>query len=134
MELKRNYLTSDEIGDVVNQISVATDVYSKEMLKYGIVAQYIFGEEVFKDLETVNDIYDKVISEGHKLEEEIVNFDMIDKIYKEEHSIERQLEKFIDTTSKKLEKSMKKLPKDLKNFKLDEFLGQIKEAVDKNGK
>lgn len=134
MELTKNYLTSTEIGYILNELSNIKEVYSREIVKNGLIAQFVLDEELTKEFETCNDIYDFVISHGVKLEDEIINYDIIDKIYKEEHSVENQLEGFIDTMSVKLEKSMKKLPKDLKNFKLDEFLKQIKEVVDKDGK
>lgn len=134
MELTKNYLTSTEIGYILNELSNIKEVYSREIVKNGLIAQFVLDEELTKEFETCNDVYDFVISHGVKLEDEVINYDIIDKIYKEEHSIENQLEGFIDTMSAKLEKSMKKLPKDLKNFKLDEFLKQIKEVVDKNGK
>ena len=133
MELTKNYLTSTEIRYILNELSNIKEVYSREIVKNGLIAQFVLDEELTKELETCNDVYDFVISNGVKLEDEVINYDIIDKIYKEEHSIENQLEGFIDTMSAKLEKSMKKLPKDLKNFKLDEFLKQIKEVVDKNG-
>lgn len=134
MELTKNYLTSTEIRYILNELSNIKEVYSREIVKNGLIAQCVIDEELTKEFETCNDIYDFVISHGVKLEDEIINYDIIDKIYKEEHSVENQLEGFIDTMSVKLEKSMKKLPKDLKNFKLDEFLKQIKEVVDKDGK
>ena len=133
MKLAKNYLTSTEIRYILNELSNIKEVYSREIVKNGLIAQFVLDEELTKELETCNDVYDFVISHGIKLEDEVINYDIIDKIYKEEHSIENQLEGFIDTMSIKLEKSMKKLPKDLKNFKLDEFLKQIKEVVDKNG-
>ena len=134
MELTKNYLTSTEIRYILNELSNIKEVYSREIVKNGLIAQFVLDEELTKEFETCNDVYDFVISNGVKLEDEVINYDIIDKIYKEEHSIENQLEGFIDTMSVKLEKSMKKLPKDLKNFKLDEFLKQIKEVVDKDGK
>ncbi len=134
MKLTKNYLTSTEIGYILNELSNIKEVYSREIVKNGLIVQFVFDEELTKEFETCNDAYDFVISHGIKLEDEVINYDIIDKIYKEEHSIENQLEGFIDTMSAKLEKSMKKLPKDLKNFKLDEFLKQIKEVVDKDGK
>ena len=133
MELTKNYLTSTEIRYILNELSNIKEVYSREIVKNGLIAQFVLDEELTKEFETCNDVYDFVISNGVKLEDEVINYDIIDKIYKEEHSVENQLEGFIDTMSAKLEKSMKKLPKDLKNFKLDEFLKQIKEVVDKDG-
>lgn len=133
MELTKNYLTSTEIRYILNELSNIKEVYSREIVKNGLIAQFVLDEELTKEFETCNDVYDFVISHGIKLEDEVINYDIIDKIYKEEYSIENQLEGFIDTMSVKLEKSMKKLPKDLKNFKLDEFLKQIKEVVDKDG-
>ena len=134
MELTKNYLTSTEIRYILNELSNIKEVYSREIVKNSLIAQFVLDEELTKEFETCNDVYDFVISHGVKLEDKVINYDIIDKIYKEEHSIENQLEGFIDTMSAKLEKSMKKLPKDLKNFKLDEFLKQIKEVVDKDGK
>ncbi|MBQ0112306.1 MAG: hypothetical protein KBT03_04165 [Bacteroidales bacterium] len=126
MKLTRDYLTSDELIFVVASLLEKNNAVEREIAKVGIVAQCLIDD--LGEYTDCNSIYDKVVSEGIDFDS-VVNYKTIDELINKEIGADKVLKDFLDDLNDKLDKSIKKLPKDLKNFKIDEFIEQLKEVV-----
>lgn len=123
MKIVRDYLTSVEIGYIVNAMIEKDSAVEREIVKVALVAQLIC--EDIGDFEDCNDIYDKVVSDSTINFSVIVNnYDVIDKLYAEETGINKILKDFIEDISKKIDDS-------IKNLDLNGTISQLKEIVDK---
>ena len=85
MKIVRDYLTSQEIGYIVNAMLEKETALEKEVVKVALVAQ-LLGEDL-GDFEDCNDIYDKVVADSTINFEAIINnYDVIDKLVEEDRS------------------------------------------------
>lgn len=126
MELKRNYLTNEELIFVVDTISQESNIVAREFLKVGIVGQFLIDD--LANVENCNEAYDKIMEANIDLNQ-IVNYKTIDELVNKMHSTEMLLKDFLDNIEKVISESAKKLPKDLKGFQMDKFLEQMKEVI-----
>ena len=123
MKIVRDYLTSVEIGYIVNAMIEKDSAVEREIVKVALVAQLLC--EDIGDFEDCNDIYDKVVSDSTINFSVIVNnYDVIDKLYAEETGINKILKDFIKDISKKIDDS-------IKNLDLNGVISQLKEIADK---
>ena len=107
MELKRNYLTSDELVGIVNELVQHESAVEREIIKVGMVAQCLIdGMNEYKDC---NAMYDAIMENGIDLDMEVNNYYMIDVLVKEELSTTNVIRDFV----KSMEVSMKDLPNTL---------------------
>ena len=122
MKIVRDYLTSEEIGYIVNAMLEKETAIEREVVKVALVAQLVC--EKIGDFEDCNDIYDKVVSDDTINFNEIINnYDIIDKIYQEETGINKILKDFVKRINEKLDK--------MGNIDLNEAIAQLKELTDK---
>ena len=123
MKIVRDYLTSQEIGYIVNAMLEKETALEREVVKVALVAQ-LLGEDL-GDFEDCNDIYDKVVADSTINFEAIINnYDVIDKLVAEETGVNKIIKDFIDNVSKQLEESFK-------NVDLNGAIAQLKEIADK---
>jgi hypothetical protein len=123
MKIVRDYLTSAEIGYIVNAILEKNTAIEREIVKVALVAQLVCDE--IGDFEDCNDIYDKVVADS-KLNFSVVinNYNIIDKLVLEETGINKILKDFVEDITNKLDKS-------IKNLDLNSAISQLKEISEK---
>ena len=110
----KKYLTSNEIMEVVNELTKAENgelvhktAVERHILKIGMVAQIVLDDmDKFKDC---NEIYDYVVENDIDFDMEVNNYYMIDVLVKEELSTTNVIRDFV----KSMEVSMKDLPSTL---------------------
>lgn len=123
MKIVRDYLTSVEIGYIVNAMLEKETALEREVVKVALVAQ-LLGEDL-GDFEDCNDIYDKVVADSSiNLEAIVNNYNVIDKLIAEETGVNKIIKDFIEDITKKLDESMK-------NIDLNGAITQLKEIADK---
>lgn len=123
MKITRDYLTSAELGYIINAMVEKDSAVEREIVKVALVAQLLC--EDIGDFEDCNDIYDKVISDSTINFSKIVNnYDIIDKLYAEETGVNKILKDFIEDINKKIDDS-------IKNLDLNSVISQLKEIADK---
>ena len=124
MELKRKYLTSDELTYVINSVEAATDDFSKEILKVALVAQILVEGEDWDKYELCNDIYDKMMEQDDiDLTYDVKNFYVIEDVLSKNNSIEKVVERFLDGINTKLDEYAKLVDTE----SLKGLLGELKE-------
>lgn len=122
MKIVRDYLTSEELGYIVNAMIEKETAVEREVVKVALVAQLVCEE--IGDFNDCNDIYDKVVADSKLNFSEIVNnYNIIDKLYQEETDINKIIKDFIDDISKKLDDATK-------NIDLNGAIKQLKEITD----
>ena len=129
MKLNRNYLTSGELMEVVNELTKADEngelvhktSVERHILKVGMVAQFLLdGMEKFKDC---NEIYDYVVQNDVDFDVDICNYYMIKSLVDEELGTTKTIRDFV----KSMETSMKDLPNTLDLEKtLTKFRDELK--------
>lgn len=122
MKIVRDYLTSEELGYIVNAMLEKETAIEREIVKVALVAQLVCEE--IGDFNDCNDIYDKVVSDVKLNFSAIINnYDIIDKLYQEEIGVNKILKDFIDDIGKKLDDATK-------NIDLNGAIKQLKEIAD----
>lgn len=96
MKFKRNYLTSDEMGFIVSNMIEREDALEREILKVGLVAQFLVEEESLKDIESCNQAYDLIYENGIDLEKEVANYKVIDKILDNDTGVVALIKGFVE--------------------------------------
>ena len=119
MKVIRDYLTSQELGYIINAMLEKETALEREIVKVALVAQFVC--EDVGDFEDCNDIYDKVVADSKiNFDGIVTNYYIIDALVAQETGVNKILKDFVDDMSKKLENSIQNL--DLK--------GVIKELKD----
>ena len=139
----KKFLTSDELTYVLNAVQMATDEFSKEILKVALVAQIVIDDDDWNAIdedgnaiyETCNDIYDAVmaeeaVNEDFKLRYDIVNFWQIDDILDRETRADKVIANFLNELGAKIDEYAKTV--DL--GQLEGLLGELKGLEDKENK
>lgn len=121
MELKRNYLTSDELVGIVNELIQHESAVEREIIKVGMVAQCLIdgGMKEYKDC---NAMYDAIMENGIELDMEVSNYYMIDKLVNKELGVEKLIKDFVDSISD----SIKDIPSTLD---IQNLMTQMKEVA-----
>lgn len=126
LTLKKNYLTIEEIGNIVNQCAEKHTSYECELIKTVLVAKYCFNYD-FSDKDDVtvyNELAEKdFLDNGYFA---ITNIEVLEDCIRKENSIEQTFREFLEGLNKSIEKGMKKIPK---NFDTKEFIKKVEEAV-----
>ena len=124
MKVVRDYLTSNEIGYIVNAILEKDNAVEREIVKIALVAQLVCEE--IGNFEDCNDIYDMVVADSKLNFDAIINnYNIIDKLVAEETGVNKILKDFVEDITKKLEDSVK-------NLDLNSAIGQLKEIAEKD--
>lgn len=126
LTLKKNYLTIEEIGNIVNQCAEKQTSYECELIKTVLVAKYCLNYD-FSDKDDVtvyNELAEKdFLDNGYFA---ITNIEVLEDCIRKENSIEQTFREFLESLNKSIEKGMKKIPK---NFDTKEFIKKVEEAV-----
>lgn len=136
----KKFLTSDELTYVLNAVQMATDEFSKEILKVALVAQIVIDDVDWNAVdengnaiyETCNDIYDAVmaeeaVNEDFKLRYDVVNFWQIDDILDRETRVDKVIANFLNELGAKIDEyaktvdlgQLKGLLNELKNLEVE---------------
>ena len=122
MKIVRDYLTSQELGFIVNAMLEKDNAVDREIVKVGLVAQ-LLGEDI-GDFEDCNDVYDKVVADDTiNLSAIVNNYDIIDKLVTEELGVNKILSDFVKDINKKLD--------EMGNIDLEGAIKQLKEISEK---
>ena len=123
MKIVRDYLTSSEIGYIINAMLEKESAYEREMVKDGLIIQLVC-EDVDK-FESCEEYYDEYIKDSSlNLKEIIRNYDILDKIVAEETGVKKIIEDFTNNLNSKLENATK-------NMDLNGAIKQLKEISEK---
>lgn len=123
MKIVRDYLTSEELGYIVNAMLEKETSVEREIVKVALVAQLLCEE--IGDFNDCNDIYDKVVADPKFNFSAIVNnYNIIDKLVAEETGVNKILKDFVDDINKKLDNATK-------NIDLNGAIKQLKEISEK---
>ena len=101
MKLNRNYLTSDELVGIVNELVQHESAVEREIIKVGMVAQCLIDEmDEYKDC---NAMYDAIMENDIDLDMEVNNYYMIDKLVNKELGIDTTVRVFLESLNSKLQ-------------------------------
>lgn len=126
MKFERDYLTSSELGFIINAMLEKDNALDREIVKVGLVAQLLADD--IGEFEDCNDIYDKVVADDTiNLSVIVNNYDIIDKIVSEELGINKIIKEFVESINGKLDKSMESI----ENIDLKGAIKQLQEINDK---
>ena len=125
--MKRGYLTSDELIQIVNElVSVNEDgnflhekASEREILKVAMTAQCLC-EEV-SGMKTCNDMYDWYMEQDIDFDTDVKNYYVIDKLVKEELGIDCAVRNLIKNVGSKMT-----------GFDMNDTIEQLKGVVNKN--
>lgn len=120
MKLKRNYLTSEELMFIANEVCQHDNAIEREMIKIGLIAQLIVDD--LGEFESCNDIYDKIMKEGIDLYQ-INNIHVLEDAIASETGIVRIIKDFVNDMSDRIVKSFE-------NLDLNGAVKQLKEIAD----
>lgn len=122
MKLSRNYLTSEELAFIVNEVCKHEDAVEREIVKIGLIAQLLV--EDLGEFESCNDIYDKVIAEDVDFYT-IINYATLEDIIEKETGMVKIVKDFVNDMSERITKSVE-------NLDLNGTISQLKEIADKD--
>ena len=123
MKIVRDYLTSQELGFIVNAMLVKDNALDREIVKVGLVAQ-LLAEDI-GEFEDCNDVYDKVVADDTiNLSKIVNNYDVIDKIVAEELGVNNIIKDFTKDINNKLDNATK-------NMDLNGAIAQLREISEK---
>ena len=108
MKVIRDYLTSQELGYIVNAMLEKETALEREIVKVALVAQLVC--EDIGDFEDCNDIYDKVVADSKiNFDGIVTNYYIIDALIAQETDINKILKDFINDISEKITKAIENL-------------------------
>ncbi len=127
--MKRGYLTSDELIQIVNElVSVNEDgnflhekASEREILKVAMTAQCLC-EEV-SEMKTCNDMYDWYMEQDIDFDTDVKNYYVIDKLVKEELGIDCAVRSLIKNVENKMT-----------GFNMNDTIEQLKGVVNSDNK
>lgn len=129
----RKYLTSYEIGFIVNEMLNKDNAVEREIVKVGLVAQLTvkdlveLTDEAFKEkFDDCNSVYDYVMEKGIDLTK-IVNYNDIDRLVNEELGVNKVIRDFVNEFENKISKS-------LEGINLNEAVTQLRELSENHEK
>lgn len=115
MTLKKTYLTIDEIGNIIQQMSNYSNSYEQEMIKIVLIAKYCLDED-FTDM-TDMEVYNYVAGQDFYLTlDNITNYYDLCRLIKEQFGLDRSVREFLISLDEKIDKLSTKIPN---NFNLE---------------
>ena len=125
MRIVRDYLTSQELGFIIDAMLEKDNALDREVVKVGLVAQ-LLAEDI-GEFNDCNDVYDKVVADDTiNLSAIVNNYDVIDKLVAEELGVNKIVKDFVKDINAKLDK--------LGDVDLNGVIAQLKEITDKEEK
>lgn len=123
MRIVRDYLTSQELGFIIDAMLEKDNALDREVVKVGLVAQ-LLAEDI-GDFEDCNDVYNKVVADDTiNLSAIVNNYDVIDKLVAEELGVNNIIKDLTESINKKLDDATK-------NMDLNGAISQLREISEK---
>ena len=99
LEFKKNYLTIEEIGTIIENMKIVNTSYEREMTKVALVSKYCVDKEFDKEM-GLNEVYNEVAEDGilDLFDSEIHNYYKIDTLFKDEISLNKMFKDIMDMT------------------------------------
>lgn len=91
MVFRKNYLTIEEIAEIVDEVKGYEDSYIREMMKVAKAALCCF--DIDFETKEASEIYNRLAKDDliSALEEEVTNYYVLDKLIREERSVDSAL-------------------------------------------
>ena len=116
MKLTRNYLKSDEIAYITNNMIIANDEFDRQLIKYGLIGKMLIGlDELGVDDDCVlNEIYNIMVENAIDVDKEVVNIGLVDRIVDKELGTAKVVENVLNDVIAQINESMANI--DLKSM------------------
>ena len=116
MKLTRNYLKSDEIAYITNNMIIANDEFDRQIIKYGLIGKMLIGlDELGVDDDCVlNEIYNIMVENAIDVDKEVVNIGLVDRIVDKELGTAKVVENVLNDIVAQINESMANI--DLKSM------------------
>lgn len=116
MKLTRNYLKSDEIAYITNNMIIANDEFDRQIIKYGLIGKILIGlDELGVDDDCVlNEIYNIMVENAIDVDKEVVNIGLVDRIVDKELGTAKVVENVLNDVIAQINESMANI--DLKSM------------------
>ena len=116
MKLTRNYLKSDEIAYITNNMIIANDEFDRQIIKYGLIGKMLIGlDELGVDDDCVlNEIYNIMVENSIDVDKEVVNIGLVDRIVDKELGTAKVVENVLNDIIAQINESMANI--DLKSM------------------
>ena len=116
MKLTRNYLKSDEIAYITNNMIIADDEFDRQIIKYGLIGKMLIGlDELGVDDDCVlNEIYNIMVENSIDVDKEVVNIGLVDRIVDKELGTAKVVENVLNDIVAQINESMANI--DLKSM------------------
>ena len=116
MKLTRNYLKSDEIAYITNNMIIANDEFDRQIIKYGLIGKILIGlDELGVDDDCVlNEIYNIMVENSIDVDKEVVNIGLVDRIVDKELGTAKVVENVLNDIIAQINESMANI--DLKSM------------------
>lgn len=128
LKLKRNYLKSEEIDFIVNELLKHDSVLERKILNIGMIAQLLVENEELSKLDNNSDIYNFIMENDPCFIDEIYNSYDIENIVREELSLPNVIKKFLSKFEEKFSKDLDKFS----NVDFNEIVGNFKNMINTN--
>ena len=123
MKFSRNYLTSEELAFIVNEVCKHDNAVEREIVKIGLVAQLLIDD--LGEFDNCNDIYDAIVADTDGVDfYDIENYYVLEDLIAQETGIVKVIRDFVNDINEKLANSMD-------NLDLNKAVEQLKEIADK---
>lgn len=108
MKLTRNYLKSDEIAYITNNMIIANDEFDRQIIKYGLIGKILIGlDELGVDDDCVlNEIYNIMVENAIDVDKEVVNIGLVDRIVDKELGTAKVVENVLNDVIAQINESM----------------------------
>lgn len=116
MKLTRNYLKSDEIAYITNNMIIADDEFDRQIIKYGLIGKMLIGlDELGVDDDCVlNEIYNIMVENTIDVDKEVINIGLVDRIVDKELGTAKVVENVLNDVIAQINESMANI--DLKSM------------------
>lgn len=116
MKLTRNYLKSDEIAYITNNMIIANDEFDRQIIKYGLIGKILIGlDKLGVDDDCVlNEIYNIMVENSIDVDKEVVNIGLVDRIVDKELGTAKVVENVLNDVIAQINESMANI--DLKSM------------------
>lgn len=102
MKLKKNYLTSDEVTEIVNELVKHESATEREIIRIAMIYQFVIEDA--EQFETANEYYDLYCSQNDiDFDLDLTNGYIVKNLLKEELSVDKAIKDFLKDLGKKVE-------------------------------
>lgn len=101
MKLKKNYLTSDEVNEIVNELVKHESATEREIIRIAMIYQFVVEDA--EHFETANEYYDLYCSQNDiDFDLDLTNGYTVKNLLMEELSVDKAIKDFLKDLGKKV--------------------------------